>query len=60
MTTTKKIANERIVICHKLASNGGALAMMCGRYEEPWPNTTTHWKIDMVCACYKAMDMYCQ
>jgi hypothetical protein len=41
-TITKKISNERIVICHKLASNGGALAMMCGRYEGPWPNATTH------------------
>jgi len=39
---TKKTANERIVICHKLASNGGALAMMCGRYNEPWPDVATH------------------
>jgi hypothetical protein len=33
-----------------------ALAMMCGRDEEPHPNVTTRWRIVMVCACYKAMD----
>jgi hypothetical protein len=34
-TITKKILNEKVVMCHKLASNRGALAMMCGRDEEP-------------------------
>jgi hypothetical protein len=36
---TNKTSNERVVICHKSASDGGALVgaltMMCGRNEEP-------------------------
>ncbi len=36
-TIIKKIWDERGVICHKSASDEGALTMMGGRDEEPWP-----------------------
>jgi len=35
-TITKKTYDERAIICHKLATHEGAIAMMCGRDEEPW------------------------
>jgi hypothetical protein len=38
----------------------GALIIMCGRNEDPWPNATACWKIDMVCTRYMAMDTCCQ
>jgi hypothetical protein len=32
---TNKTLDERTIICHKSASDGGALGMMCGKDEEP-------------------------
>jgi hypothetical protein len=55
---TKKTWNGKTIVYHKLASDGGALTMMCGRYEKPQPSGATRWKIDM--ACCKAMDTHCQ
>jgi hypothetical protein len=43
-----------------LVSDRGALTMMCGRDEEPWPNVTTHWKIVMACAHCKDMNTCCR
>jgi hypothetical protein len=54
---TKKTWNEKTIVYHKLASDGGALAMMCGRYEKPQPSATIRWRIAM--ACCKAMDTHC-
>jgi hypothetical protein len=34
-TITKKTYDERAIICYKSASDKGAIAMMCGRDEEP-------------------------
>jgi hypothetical protein len=34
----KDLRQKKIVICHKLASDKGALAMMFGGDEEPQPN----------------------
>jgi hypothetical protein len=31
----KEDLNEKAIVCHKLASDGGALTMMCRRNEEP-------------------------
>ncbi len=41
-TITKKTFDKRVVICHKSASDKGALVMICGRDEEPWPSATTY------------------
>jgi len=30
------------VIYYKLVSNGGALAMVCGKDEKPWPKRSLH------------------
>jgi hypothetical protein len=38
----KEDVRRKIVICHKLINGGGALAMMCGRDEEPQPSATTY------------------
>jgi hypothetical protein len=57
---TKKNQDEKIVVCHKSASDKNALAMMCGRDEEPWPSTTAHWRIDVACTWCKAMDTHCR
>jgi len=51
--------NKRIIIYHKLVSDGGAIAMMCGKYEEPCPSVTTWWIIVMACTHGKAMDTNC-
>jgi selenophosphate synthetase-related protein len=59
-TITKKTKNKKAIICHKSANDGGALIMMCGRNEKPQPSAIAHWKIVMICACYKAMDTWCQ
>jgi hypothetical protein len=56
---TKKTQDERVAICHKLTNDESALAMMCGRDEEPWLSATTCWKIAMACTCYKVMDTWC-
>jgi hypothetical protein len=32
---TKKNQDEKIVVCHKSTNDKNALAMMCGRDEEP-------------------------
>jgi hypothetical protein len=58
-TITKKTQDEKIVICHKSVSDRGALAMICGRYEEPQPSVIARWKIVMVYAYYRIMDMHC-
>ncbi len=50
---TKKTWDKRVVIFHKSTSDGGALAMVCGRDEEPRSSVTVCWKIVMTCACYK-------
>jgi hypothetical protein len=36
-----------------LASDGGALALICGRDEEPQPSVIACWRILVACACYK-------
>ncbi len=41
-TITYKTLDEKVIICHKLASNRGALPMMCGRDEEPQPSAVAH------------------
>ncbi len=41
-TMTKKTWDKKVVFCHKSASDGGALAMMCGRDEEPWPSVEAY------------------
>jgi hypothetical protein len=33
---------KNCVVCYKLVSNGGALVMVCGRDEEPWPKRFLH------------------
>ncbi len=38
---TKKTKNKKIIIYHKSANDRGALAMMCGRDEDPRPSATT-------------------
>jgi hypothetical protein len=38
----KKTHVEIVVIYHKLDSDGGALAMMCGRNQEPQPSATAY------------------
>jgi len=35
------------ILCHKSANDGGALACMCGRDEEPWLSMTAGWRIAM-------------
>jgi hypothetical protein len=40
-TIIKKTFDKRVVICHKSASDKGALVMICGRDEEPRPSATT-------------------
>jgi hypothetical protein len=37
-----KTWDKKVIIYHKLASDRGALTMMCGRYEEPRPRIVTH------------------
>ncbi len=37
----KYLRQKKVVIYHKLASDKGALAMMCGRDEEPQPSVVT-------------------
>ncbi len=54
---TKKTKEKKTLICHKLASDRSALAMMCGRDEEPWPSASARWKIAMACACCKAINV---
>jgi hypothetical protein len=56
----KDLRRKNQFICHKLASDKSALAMMYGRGAEPQPNATACWKIVMVCAHCRAMDMQCQ
>ncbi len=34
-TITKRTQDEKVVIYHKLASDGGTLTIMCGRDQEP-------------------------
>jgi hypothetical protein len=36
----------------------GALAMMCGKDEKPWPSVVTCWRIATACTHYKAMDTH--
>jgi hypothetical protein len=55
---TKKTYDKRVVICHKLVNDGGALTMMCGRDEEPRPNVAACWRIVMAYAHYKAMETH--
>jgi hypothetical protein len=38
----KEDIRQKIVICHKLISDRGALAMMCGRNEEPQPSAIAY------------------
>jgi hypothetical protein len=54
---TKKTWDKRVVIFHKSTDDGGALAMMFGKDEEPQSSVVAHWKIVTTCACYRAMDM---
>jgi len=51
---------RQVVFYHISTSDKSALAMMCGRDEEPWPSVEACWKIVMVCTCCKAMDTCCQ
>jgi len=46
--------------CHlpQMANDEGALAMMCGRDEEPWPNVVAHWRIITALAHYKVMEHF--
>jgi hypothetical protein len=53
---TNKTWDEKVVVYHKSANDKGALAMMCGREEEPRPSAAARWKIAMACAHCKAMD----
>jgi hypothetical protein len=41
MKNNKKDLRQKNCHCHKLASDGGALIMMCERDEEPPPSATT-------------------
>jgi hypothetical protein len=40
MINNNKEEDKKVVICHKLASDRGALFMMCGRDEKPQPSAT--------------------
>ncbi len=60
MINNNKEEDKKVVICHKLASDRGALFMMCGRDEKPQPSATACWKISMAYAHYRAMDTSCQ
>jgi hypothetical protein len=42
-----------------LASDGGALALMCGRDEEPQPSAIACWRTLVAYAHYRAIDMHC-
>jgi hypothetical protein len=57
---TKKTQEKRIVICHKSASDGGALIMTCGRNEKFQPSAIARRRIIMACAHCRAMDKCCQ
>ncbi len=57
-TIIKKTLDERVVVCHKLVNDRGALTMMCRRDEEPWPSVVACWRIVMTHTCYRAMDMH--
>jgi len=35
-----KMVNLKQLVCHKLANDGGALAMMCGKDEDCLPSIT--------------------
>jgi hypothetical protein len=59
-TIIKETSNERVVVCHKLTSDGSALTMMCERNEKPQPTIATRWRFVMACTCYRAMDMHYQ
>jgi hypothetical protein len=37
-----KTCDKKVIVYHKLTNDRGALAMMCGRYEEPQPRIVTH------------------
>ncbi len=52
--------DKKIVVYHKSTSDRGALTMMCGKNEEPWPSVVAHWRIAMACASYTIMDTLCQ
>ncbi len=47
------------VLCHKSASDGGALVIMCGRNEKMWVNVIACWRIMMTCAHSRAIDTPC-
>lgn len=49
----QKTISEKCVICHKLTSDGGTLAMMCGRNEQ-WSSKLKN--IVMAYTSWKAMD----
>jgi len=34
--------DKKVVFYHKSASDGGALAMMCEKDEEPWPSAEAY------------------
>jgi hypothetical protein len=55
-TITKKAWDEKTIIYHKLANDEGALAMMCGKDEEPEPSVVANWRIAMACARCMNMD----
>ncbi len=44
---------------NKLASDGGALALMCGRDDEPQPSEIACWRILVAYAHYRATNMRC-
>ncbi len=56
---TKKTEDEKVVVYHNSASDGGALAMTCGKDEEPWPSVTTRGRIDVL-VHIRAMDTCCR
>jgi hypothetical protein len=58
-TITKKNLWQKNCHLPKSTNDEGALAMMCGRDEEPWPSATAGWKIIMTCTHYKAMNTHC-
>jgi hypothetical protein len=48
-----------VILCHKSASDGGALVGMCGREEELWLSVAARIRIVMACARYRAVDTHC-
>jgi hypothetical protein len=54
------MVNYKKLLCHKLANDGGALVMMCGKDEDCFPSITTCWKTKIVYALWKVMDTCCQ